>query len=114
MKGLTYFAAFVVIVAALMFAQNSGQNPTTSSDSSNSSKSSAQSQNEIKNGTTLAPASHRKTGEPQNSQSQSQVPDATVRDQQRSTTSTTGATGQSNAPAFDLDNGNNRKDSRGN
>ena len=94
MQGLTFFATAMVLFAAMIFGQSA---PSTPSDQSNSSKSSAQSQNQ-----TNSDSSGRATGDKNRSrmhdrQSDSSVPDTTVRDQQHSTTSTTGVSGQNDA-----------------
>ena len=96
MKGLTYFAAMAVLAAALIFAQSS----TPSSDASNSSHSSAQSQNgSAGTGASNQNSCHANADRTQDPSSQNSLPDATIRDQQSSTTSTTGVSGQTNQPS---------------
>lgn len=93
MRGLTYFAALMALFAAMIFAQSSSSTP---SDQSNSSKPSAQSQNDA-NSDTLGRTSRDKNGSRMHDHhADNSAPDTTVRDQQHSTTSTTGVSGQSN------------------
>ena len=85
MKGLTYFTAIVALFAAMIFGQNSAQNPTPPpSDQGNSTNSSAQPQNATTGNTGRTARMHDR------------VPDTTIRDQQHSTTSSTGASAQNN------------------
>ncbi len=95
MTGLTYFAALAVLFAAMIFGQSSTSNP--SSDPSNSSKS-AQTQSSTNTDQSGQNSHTTKGAKTPGQESQSGVPDTTVRDQQRSTTSTTGASGQNNQP----------------
>jgi hypothetical protein len=95
MTALTYFTATLVIAAAMVFAQSSPQAP--SSDASNSAKS-GQSQN----GSASVDQSENGVNRPGQAagtkpESQPTTPDTTIRDQQGSTTATTGADGQSNS-----------------
>ncbi len=95
MTALTYFTATLVIVAAMGFAQSSPQAP--SSDASNSAKA-GQSQN----GSASADQSENGVNHPGRAtgtkpEPQATPPDTTIRDQQGSTTSTTGADGQTSS-----------------
>jgi hypothetical protein len=95
MTKLTYLAAMTLLGLGLTMAQ---QHASTPSDSSNSSTPSAVPQK----GTTPNKATST-SGTDQNSPANNQripkssVPDTTVRDQQRSTTSTTDASGQTDS-----------------
>ncbi len=94
MKRLAYLAAMVLLGIGLTLAQNA-QNTKPSSDQSNSSDPSAQAQSgRTSNDQTSGnmPSHHRPKGQA----SRSAVPDATIHDQQSSTTSTTGPGGQNN------------------
>jgi len=92
MQGLTFFATAMVLFAAMIFGQSA---PSTPSDPSNSSKSSAQSQNQTNSDSSGRAATDRNRSRMHDRQSNNGVPDTTVRDQQRSTTSTTGVSGPS-------------------
>jgi len=93
MQGLTFFATAMVLFAAMIF----GQSPTTPpSDQSNSSQSSAQSQNQTNSDTGKHPSRDANGSRMHDRRPENSPPDSTVRDQQPSTTSTTGASGQSN------------------
>ncbi len=96
MTKLVYLAAMALLGLGLTMAQTS----TPASDPSNSSKP-TQTQNGAESNSGAADSSQT-TGKPsarhqhQANRRQDKVPDPTVRDQQSSTTSTTGASGQNN------------------
>jgi len=94
MKGLTYFAAMMALFAAMIFAQSSTSTP---SDQSNSAKPAAQSQDTRTNDTSQRTSRSTNGGRMHDRPADNGTPDTTVRDQQGSTTSTTGASGQNNA-----------------
>lgn len=96
MTKLAYLTAMALLGIGMTLAQ-SAQSTKPSSDQSNSSTASGQVQSGSSSTDEVQPAPHRhhRKGEP----SQSNVPDTTVRDQQSSTTSTTGAAGQDNSQA---------------
>ena len=96
MTKLAYLTAMALLGIGMTMAQNA-QSTKPSSDQSNSSTPAGQAQSGSASTDEAQPTPrrHHKKGEP----SQSAVPDTTVRDQQGSTTSTTGAAGQDNSQA---------------
>src|ERR1044071_3996507 len=94
MDTMAYLLAMALLGIGMTLAQ-SGQSAKPSSDPSNSADSTVQTQNgPATEQPQTAPRRRRKdkTGE-------SSVPDSTIRDQQSSTTSTTGAAGEDNTSA---------------
>jgi hypothetical protein len=92
MKKLVYLAAMAILGLGLTMAQNA----STPSDPSNSSKS-AQTGTPAVNATPNSGAPDQTAPAKNGHRQQGNVPDTTVRDQQGSTTSTTGASGQSDS-----------------
>jgi hypothetical protein len=96
MTKLAYLMAMALLGIGLTLAQ-SAQSTKPSSDQSNSSTPAGQAPSGSSSPDEAQPAPHRhhRKGEP----SQSNVPDTTVRDQQSSTTWTTGVAGQDSSQA---------------
>ncbi len=96
MEKLVYLGAMAILGLSLTMAQNAAT-PSDSSNSSRSAQTGTASSNDTSNSGTADPTAPTASGKPSRRQHGNSLPDTTVRDQQGSTTSTTGASGQSDS-----------------